>query len=456
MRVTIENFPPIASGSFDLRPLTLFIGPNNTGKSRAALLPYLLTKTLEPALPSVTSLNGYDLRAYWEGLDWTAEAYREFADLVRKELVGYIDQTVHQQLPRAIRRYLLHDIGSVDTALPSGASIRFEASERLAISISGSATEYAEAAVSETRLDDVLTSTDPGTLHRDFPNVRAIASSREMLTRFKSKLGLPTGNAHILPAERGSLASLINFYLDVVLDSASTERSRELLPAPVGDFLSTLIRSASLHAAAKGGLEHPWQAVETIERHVLKGRVAAAGNASIPLPLVFSNIFEEDAHRFTISLSAASSSVSQAGPIAMILKSHVKPGDLVVIDEPETNLHPENQRRMAQALVRLAAAGVTVLASTHSSTIMYELSNLARASALSADTRAELGLEDADRLRPDDIGVYLFRPGPEGTIIEEIPFDSDGGYPEETFIEVAEALGDESFWLDTKLQPVSG
>lgn len=46
LRIEIENFGPIASGSFELRPLTLFIGPNNTGKSYAATLAHSIVQAM--------------------------------------------------------------------------------------------------------------------------------------------------------------------------------------------------------------------------------------------------------------------------------------------------------------------------------------------------------------------------------------------------------------------------
>ncbi|MGI8476912.1 MAG: hypothetical protein ACR2OO_11135, partial [Thermomicrobiales bacterium] len=41
---TIKNLGPIRSGSFQLRPLTIFIGPNNSGKTYAALAAYSVCK----------------------------------------------------------------------------------------------------------------------------------------------------------------------------------------------------------------------------------------------------------------------------------------------------------------------------------------------------------------------------------------------------------------------------
>ena len=41
-RLDVEDFGPIVKASVDLRPLTVFIGPSNTGKSYLAILMYAL------------------------------------------------------------------------------------------------------------------------------------------------------------------------------------------------------------------------------------------------------------------------------------------------------------------------------------------------------------------------------------------------------------------------------
>ena len=33
VRISVKDFGPIASGTVDLRPLTVFVGPSNTGKN---------------------------------------------------------------------------------------------------------------------------------------------------------------------------------------------------------------------------------------------------------------------------------------------------------------------------------------------------------------------------------------------------------------------------------------
>jgi ABC-type multidrug transport system ATPase subunit len=47
-----------------------------------------------------------------------------------------------------------------------------------------------------------------------------------------------------------------------------------------------------------------------------------------------------------------------------------------MIDEPELNLHPENQRRVARLFARLANLGIKVFITTHSDYIIKELNTL--------------------------------------------------------------------------------
>ena len=61
-RVSVKDFGPISLASIELKPLTVFIGPNNSGKSYLALAIYCLSRTLssEPPLGRMRpSLGGW-------------------------------------------------------------------------------------------------------------------------------------------------------------------------------------------------------------------------------------------------------------------------------------------------------------------------------------------------------------------------------------------------------------
>ena len=47
VRIAVENFGPIEKGEVELRPLTIFVGASNTGKTFFSVLIYSLHSTLE-------------------------------------------------------------------------------------------------------------------------------------------------------------------------------------------------------------------------------------------------------------------------------------------------------------------------------------------------------------------------------------------------------------------------
>ena len=53
-----------------------------------------------------------------------------------------------------------------------------------------------------------------------------------------------------------------------------------------------------------------------------------------------------------------------------------QPGDCLMIDEPELNLHPLNQRNIARLLAELVNRGIRVVVSTHSDYMVREWGNL--------------------------------------------------------------------------------
>ncbi len=77
-----------------------------------------------------------------------------------------------------------------------------------------------------------------------------------------------------------------------------------------------------------------------------------------------------------LSIYESSSTVRSLLDLGFYLRNIAEPGSLLVIDEPELNLHPENQRRIARLLARLVNIGIKVFITTHSDYIIKELNTL--------------------------------------------------------------------------------
>ena len=77
-----------------------------------------------------------------------------------------------------------------------------------------------------------------------------------------------------------------------------------------------------------------------------------------------------------LTMDQSSSAVRSLVDIGFYLRHVAQKGDLLMVDEPELNLHPENQRRIARLLGRLVNLGVKVFITTHSDYIVKELNTL--------------------------------------------------------------------------------
>lgn len=77
-----------------------------------------------------------------------------------------------------------------------------------------------------------------------------------------------------------------------------------------------------------------------------------------------------------LTMDESSSAVRSLLDIGFYLKHMAKPGDLLIVDEPELNLHPENQRRVARLFARLVNIGIKIFITTHSDYIIKELNTL--------------------------------------------------------------------------------
>ena len=77
-----------------------------------------------------------------------------------------------------------------------------------------------------------------------------------------------------------------------------------------------------------------------------------------------------------LTIIESSSSVRSLLDIGFYLRHIVQKGELLMVDEPELNLHPANQRRIARLFARLVNLGVKVFITTHSDYIVKELNTL--------------------------------------------------------------------------------
>ena len=110
-----------------------------------------------------------------------------------------------------------------------------------------------------------------------------------------------------------------------------------------------------------------------------------------------------------IGLHAMSGAVKSLFGLWFYLEYQARKGDLLMIDEPELNIHPGNQRKIAKLLARLVNAGLRIVISTHSDYMVREFNSLIMLNRDDTNTlRRRHNYQDAEILNPDQVGAYLF------------------------------------------------
>ncbi|NCR07214.1 MAG: ATP-binding protein [Microcystis aeruginosa LG13-11] len=114
--------------------------------------------------------------------------------------------------------------------------------------------------------------------------------------------------------------------------------------------------------------------------------------------------------KLRLSMDESSSAVRSLLDIGFYLRHEARIGDLLIVDEPELNLHPENQRRIAKLFARLINIGIKVFITTHSDYIIKEINTLIMLNHEQPHLKqiaVEEGYRQEELLSADQVKVYI-------------------------------------------------
>ena len=401
-RIEVKDFGPIAEGAVDLKPLTVFIGPNNSGKSYMALLVYALSR-----VGAVYDI--YDIPDLAAG-----EGKPSRSSLLRDELRRCFGASIQELARRG---------GGPG---PEGFSVAVRRPELPQWEV-------------RSRDDDLEQAEWEDAIDRF--NREAEQKGRTVTIPVSDLPQLILGGinlSHYLPASRTGILLGHKTLSSLIVGQASLAWVRPIeIPRLTGDITDLIQNILLLESSHKpGGDIRP--VVDFLEKEITGGRVDVDWRAEYP-----EIYFEDDTGRYR--LNQVSSTVSEMAPLVLYLKYVVEPGERVIIEEPESHLDAGNQRHLASAIARLVNAGVNVLVTTHSDYLLSELNNLLLASGVDADYTKDYDANEL--LAPEQVGAYLFNPVDGGTRVEEMGVTREDGILAESFAKVHEALYDEAIRL---------
>ena len=494
VRIGVRNFGPVAAGDLELRPLTVFVGPSNTGKTYLAILIYALHRVFGgfPKLPlpghfpygTFLSPFAFDRRSPETERPISKKALQRMVEKLNTEgrpfKLSDLPKVLREAMESsfkdpnafgaelAIELQRCFDIESVSEVIrrpqPRDASISLKVSDReRALWQFGMSSSGKETAVNSQMQNMVLL---PGgrmakrsRRSRRFERLRVLAEGGRytpyVLLRELLELVADPGKIRktfYLPAVRGGIMQSHRVIASALV-ARSTRAGFEDIPqiptfsGGVSDFMQRLI----LFDDDETGSERMAEIAGALERETLAGRILTTRSSAGGYPEFVYRAKETEQE---IRLTRASSMVSELAPVVLFLRGVVSPGDTFIIEEPEAHLHPAAQTRMAMTLARLVRAGVRVVVTTHSDWLLREIANLMREGEM-----GKLAGEAADQdalpawLSPHEVGIWLFSREMDaaGSRVEEIPFDRVEGVEPRDYEAVAEALYNRSAELQNQL-----
>ena len=477
LTLDVTDFGPVAGACVELRPLTVFVGPSNTGKSWLATLVYALHRYFEASSPRwFPSLRTeIETPALPEGLE---ADLRRLADQLAASFLSAEPPgegiALTDPVTTAIRLHLESQGEAVGREIERcfGIDAETEVVRKGSVGCPHVRIRHVVDPTSTPAVQELTFSDEMWTLVAAVPDGMRIRSDRyglllntllrsegeaegvqprrtwEAIGALAHDLLLTYHPAFYLSADRGGLVNGLSTVVSALLQNAALAGIRRASPlAPLSgvqaDFLERLVELvAGQERGSRRGREDLRRLGKSIEDEILGGSVKVGGLPGIAYPHF---TYHPSGWRVGLPLAQASSMVSELAPVVLYLRHVVASGDLLIIDEPESHLHPAMQVAFIRKIAEIVEAGVRVILTTHSEWVLEELGNVVGRAGLTNRSNAK---SDDESLRPRDVGVWLFVPAEDdsGSKVREIELDTDTGLYASGFGAVATALHND--WVD--------
>lgn len=467
VHIKAKNFGPIEKAEIDLRPLTVFVGESNTGKTYLAALIYALHQNFRgisqfPWAGAVVSHLSFAYRFHspsrqeeiekellkaLEKLNTPGRPFK-FSDLpqqmsTRSESILTDQENFTYELQRCF------DLESASKL------IRFTGSQEKKMKVSLSVREGDQTYWDfETRVAGSDDPTITGHINPDMILLNAKDPMRktkfnetsdvERLFQTLSGRRWRTVDSYYLPAVRSGIMESRDVLATALIKRATRIGLDRLEASTFSGMIADFLEQIFQYREHKTSSKKINSVTEQLETELLEGKIEVKRHSPEAYPEF---LYRPEQAEEGLRMSHSSAMVSELAPLVLFLRGIVKQGDLLIIEEPESHLHPGAQTKIAQTLARLVRAGVHVLITTHSNYLLQQIGNLIREGELRK--LGESTSESADYLKAGEVGAWWFH---KNKPVTELPFDLTEGIEPEDHLDIAEDLYNQSAGLQNRIE----
>lgn len=434
MNISVRNLGIISKGCVDTsKPLIVMCGPNSTGKTYLSYLLYsifsnnhrIVTPCFNDIAQAIDDMGGFEIKLAYlnEFLQWEAKAI--------KENLGVTYALSESDASRLFRYFSLSMELTEDSfnKIIKCASIKLTFNNRK----DGRKIELTKEAGSNFVKCSFTSFNEIGPFLDEEVGAFAIYAILRQLAHS------PIAKARMLTVERNSIYTFNkelslsrNELIDNLLELKDDDNENDILsllgnksrryPAAIRDSLRV---ANDLTTIQKENKEF-YDIATRIEHDLLHGSISVNKNGDVEF------VPESDAKRpHKLPIHLASSIVKTLSSLIFYLKHIANKNDLVIIDEPEMNLHPDNQVILARIFARLVNKGLRMVISTHSDYIIREFNNMIMLHSLRKSELSSIiekrHYERKELLNPEKIEILYLPFGKNGKVeIKHIKADKYG------------------------------
>lgn len=375
LNIKLENLGNIKEADIELGKLTIFSGANNSGKTYVNYILYALLDK-KYALRS-DFYSDYIKEAKENGIskidliDFLNKRYSKLKNNLEKSFFKTADRffSAEDGTFKNFKLTIFQDIEKIKEDI-----LTTSISNELSIGKNKVVFE-----VTKEKSNTILTlivqdNTLPNDIYIDF-------LSDIMFKLFFKELNKST---FLLPAERTGLNLFyqeLNTYRNSLINNLQKNKINPIdvlkdmmvskYPQPIADYIEFLNNTSILkkHKSPLRDLN------SKLHHKIVRGKYNVDRDGSI-IFLPYKTYFNGNNFQSKIDLHLSSSTVKTFFSLEFYLEHIANEGSYLIIDEPELNLHPDNQRNIARLIAQMVNRGVNVILSTHSDYIVREFNNL--------------------------------------------------------------------------------